>query len=57
MTLTEAIASRIKAIFKIPELEKKVSFTLIMIIIARIGIHIQVPGINMDLLRSFRIMR
>ena len=54
MTLTEAIASRIKAIFKIPELEKKVSFTLIMIIIARIGIHIQVPGINMDLFKEFQ---
>ena len=54
MTLTEAIASRIKAIFKIPELEKKVSFTLIMIIIARIGIHIQVPGINMDLFKDFQ---
>jgi len=54
VTLTEAIASRIKAIFKIPELEKKVSFTLIMIIIARIGIHIQVPGINMDLFKEFQ---
>ena len=54
MTLTEAIASRIKAIFKIPELEKKVSFTLIMIIIARIGIHIPVPGINMDLFKDFQ---
>ena len=54
MTLTEAIASRIKAIFKIPELEKKVSFTLIMIIISRIGIHIQVPGIIMDLFKEFQ---
>ena len=54
MTLTEAIVSRIKAIFKIPELEKRVSFTLIMIIIARIGIHIPVPGINMDLFKDFQ---
>ena len=54
MTLTEAIVSRIKAIFKIPELEKRVSFNLIMIIIARIGIHIPVPGINMDLFKDFQ---
>ncbi len=54
MTLTEAIVSRVKAIFNIPELEKKVSFTLIMIIVARIGIHIPVPGINMDLFKEFQ---
>ncbi len=54
MTLTEAIVSRVKAIFNIRELEKKVSFTLMMIIIARIGIHIPVPGINMDLFKEFQ---
>ncbi len=54
MTLTEAVVNRVKSIFKIPELEKKVSFTLIMIIVARIGIHIPVPGINMDLFKDFQ---
>ena len=54
MTLTEAIVNRIQSIFKIPELKKRVAFTLVMFAVARIGIHIAVPGLNMALFKNFQ---
>lgn len=54
MTLTEAIGSRIKLIFDTPELRKKVTFTLLMFIVARIGIQIVVPGLNMEAFAQFQ---
>jgi preprotein translocase subunit SecY len=36
----------IKRIFSIPELKAKIIFTLLMLIVCRIGAHIPVPGIN-----------
>lgn len=48
MTLSEAIGTRIKSIFSIPELKKRVTFTLMMFIVARVGIQIVVPGLNME---------
>ena len=54
MTLTEAIVNRIQSIFKIPELKKRVAFTLVMFAIARIGVHIAVPGINMAAFKNFQ---
>ena len=39
----------IKRIFSIPELKTKIVFTLICLMICRIGAHIPVPGINGDL--------
>lgn len=38
--------------WKVPELRKKLLFTLMMFIIFRIGCHIPVPGIDKDLLAS-----
>lgn len=54
MTLAEAVTSRVKAIFNIPELEKRVTFTLLMVMVARVGIHIAVPGINTGALKEFQ---
>ena len=54
MTLAEAVTSRVKAIFNIPELEKRVTFTLLMIMVARVGIHIAVPGINTEAFKNFQ---
>ncbi len=46
----------IKRIFSIPELKAKIIFTLLMLVVCRIGAHIPVPGINgeiaADLFRS-----
>jgi preprotein translocase subunit SecY len=39
----------VKRIFAIPELKTKIVFTLMMLMICRIGAHIPVPGINGDL--------
>lgn len=40
-------------IFKIPDLRKRVLFTLFMLIIYRIGAHIPIPGINVDALKDY----
>lgn len=47
MTLSEAIKTRLNSIIRVRELRRRVTFTLLMFLIARIGIHIAVPGINM----------
>ncbi len=39
----------IRRIFSIPELKTKIVFTLLMLMVCRIGAHIPVPGINGDL--------
>lgn len=54
MTLTEAIVNRIQSIFKIPELKKRVVFTLVMFAIARVGVHIGVPGLKPDIFKDFQ---
>ncbi|MBU0595138.1 preprotein translocase subunit SecY [Candidatus Bipolaricaulota bacterium] len=41
------------SLFKIPELRKRILFTLAAIVIFRLGTHITVPGISADALRSF----
>jgi preprotein translocase subunit SecY len=40
--------------FKIPDLRRKLLFTLAMIAVYRVGAWIPVPGVNVDLLRSAR---
>lgn len=40
-------------IFKIPELRKRILFTLGALAIYRIGVHIPTPGVNSDALMSF----
>ena len=40
-------------IFKIPELKKRILFTLALLIVYRIGVHVPVPGIDSIALSSF----
>ncbi len=40
-------------IFKIPELKKRILFTLALLIVYRIGVHVPVPGIDAVALASF----
>lgn len=53
MTFREAIVVRFKSLVTTRELRKRVLFTLGCFLIARIGIHIPVPGINMELFNQF----
>lgn len=39
-----------KSVFKIEELRKKIVFTVMMLVVFRIGVHIPVPGINLDII-------
>lgn len=41
------------SLFKVPELRKRILFTLGAIIVFRLGTHITVPGIDVDALRTF----
>ncbi len=47
------MASAIVNIFKIPELRRRVLFTLFILIVYRIGAHIPIPGINVEALKSY----
>jgi preprotein translocase subunit SecY len=40
-------------VFKIPELKKRILFTLALLIVYRIGVHVPVPGIDAVALASF----
>ena len=40
MTLSEAIMTRLNSIIKVRELRRRVTYTLLMFLIARIGVHI-----------------
>lgn len=44
---------KIKQIFKIKDLRKKIFYVLIMLVIFRLAAHIPVPGVNVSTLRSF----
>ncbi len=35
-------------IFKVPDLRKKVLFTIALLVITRVGFHIAIPGFNQD---------
>jgi preprotein translocase subunit SecY len=43
----------LRNIFKIPELRDRVLFTLIMLMIYRLGCHVPIPGINAEALSSY----
>jgi preprotein translocase subunit SecY len=45
--------SSFQNLFKIPELKKRILFTLTLLIVERIGTHIPVPGINSQALIAF----
>ncbi len=40
-------------IAKIPELKRRVIFTLLMLLVYRVGVHIPTPGINAEALKEF----
>ncbi|MCG8604160.1 preprotein translocase subunit SecY, partial [bacterium] len=42
-----------QSIFKIPELKQRIVFTLLILVVYRIGGHIPVPGINSEALIAF----
>ncbi|MGA1861801.1 preprotein translocase subunit SecY [Deferribacter thermophilus] len=44
---------KIEEIFSIPDLRKRVLFTLFLLVVYRIGAHIPTPGINADALAQF----
>jgi preprotein translocase subunit SecY len=39
-------------IFKIPELKSRIMFTLLVLLVVRIGAHISVPGVDLDLIMN-----
>ncbi|MGD9112738.1 MAG: preprotein translocase subunit SecY, partial [Desulfobacterales bacterium] len=47
------IGSGFQNIFKIPELKKRIIFTLALLIVYRVGVHVPVPGIDSVALSSF----
>jgi len=46
----ESFLNAVRNLFKVPELRKRVLFTLGMLVIYRTGIHIPVPGVDRDAL-------
>lgn len=48
-----SVLAKIQNIFKIPELKNRVIFTLLMLVVYRIGAHIPTPGINGEALSKF----
>jgi len=47
------MSSAVVNIFKIPDLRKRILFTVFVLIIYRIGAHIPIPGINVEALRNY----
>jgi len=47
------IGSGFQNIFKIPELKRRILFTLALLIVYRVGVHVPVPGIDAVALASF----
>ena len=43
---------KIRNIFAIPELRRKILFTLGILVILRLGLQVPIPGINPDALRQ-----
>jgi preprotein translocase subunit SecY len=48
-----AIKRSLENIFSIPELLRKIAFTLALLCIYRIGFHVPLPGLNEDKVKSF----
>ena len=40
-------------IFRLPDLRKRIGFTLLMLAVYRVGFHIPTPGVNADMLAQF----
>lgn len=39
-------------VFRVPELRRKITFTLVMFAVFRLGTHIPVPGVNASLIEQ-----
>ena len=39
--------------WKIPELRDRILFTMAMIVIVRLGVHLPIPGVSMDVIREY----
>jgi preprotein translocase subunit SecY len=48
------VLSSVTNIFKVPELRKKIAFTLAMVVLYRLGAHLQVPGIDHLQVKQFQ---
>jgi preprotein translocase subunit SecY len=48
------VLSSLRNIFKVPDLRNKVLFTILMIVLYRLGAHLPVPGIQTSALRTLR---
>src|ERR1041384_7003962 len=46
-------APRLPNLFKVPELKNKILFTLLCLVVYRIGAHIATPGVNVQALADF----
>lgn len=42
----------LKSVFKVEELRRKIIFTLMMLLVFRIGVHIPVPGIKLEVIQE-----
>jgi preprotein translocase subunit SecY len=47
------MANPVPALFRIPELKEKILFTILILVIYRIGAHVVAPGIDVNALREF----
>jgi len=47
------MSSAVANIFKIPDLRKRIFFTIFVLIVYRIGAHIPIPGINVEALKNY----
>lgn len=48
MGLIEKFDTKLRSIFKIPELRERIGFTLLMFLVARVGTYIPAPGVDID---------
>ena len=46
-------APQIPNLFKVPELKEKILFTLLCLVIYRIGAHIATPGVNVTAMADY----
>ena len=44
--------NRLRQLFSNPELRKRLLFTLVMLMIYRLGVHVSVPGVNAEALAN-----
>ena len=50
--MVESFINAIRNLWQVPELRRRVIFTLLMLVVYRAGIHIPVPGIDQDVLKE-----